>query len=191
MENQRPENEQTTSSTSTSSIPSLKELALQLSAVTVIADAAKETKDRLRSEFMARLEEVGADSAKAVFAGEDISKVSLVQPKASAVVLNEKAFTDWVSANWSNEIIAVVRESFRKLILGQVELIDGKAIYTKTGEVLDFITFEQRDPYVSTKFASAGREAIVNAFKSGELTPTNVLAKELSGIDLQSETGAE
>ncbi len=169
----------------------LKELALQLSAVTVIADAAKETKDRLRAEFMARLEEVGADSAKAVFAGEEISKVSMVQPKASAVVLNEKAFLDWVSANWQNEIIATVRESFRKLILSQVELVDGKAIYSKTGEVLDFITFEQRDAYVSTKFASAGREAIVNAFKSGELTPTNVLAKELSGVDFESQTGAE
>ena len=37
----------------------LKELALQLSAITVIANAAKETKDRLRREFADALDAVG------------------------------------------------------------------------------------------------------------------------------------
>ena len=34
----------------------LRELAFQLSAITLIADAAKEAKDRLRKEFAAALE---------------------------------------------------------------------------------------------------------------------------------------
>ena len=48
----------------------LRELAFQLSAITLIADAAKEAKDRLRREFAQALEEVGADAAKAVLEGE-------------------------------------------------------------------------------------------------------------------------
>lgn len=61
----------------------LRELAFKLSAITLIADAAKEAKDRLRGEFAAALEEVGADSAKAALEGEEIAKVSLIQPRVS------------------------------------------------------------------------------------------------------------
>ena len=69
----------------------LKELALQLSAITVIANAAKETKDRLRREFADALDAVGADSVKANLDGEEIAKVSLVTPKASPEIINEHA----------------------------------------------------------------------------------------------------
>ena len=74
----------------------LRELAFQLSAITLIADAAKVAKDRLRREFAQALEEVGADSAKAALEGEEIAKVSLIQPRTSPEVLNEKAFVEWV-----------------------------------------------------------------------------------------------
>jgi len=68
----------------------LRELAFQLSAITLIADAAKEAKDRLRRQFAQALEEVGADSAKAALEGEEIAKVSLIRPKNTPQVLNEK-----------------------------------------------------------------------------------------------------
>ena len=47
------------------------ELAFQLSAITLIADAAKEAKDRLRREFAAALEEVGADVYEGMVIGEN------------------------------------------------------------------------------------------------------------------------
>ncbi len=157
----------------------LKELALQLSAITVIADLAKETKDRLRAEFAEALNAVGADSAKAIFDGVDVAKVSLIQPKPTPNVLSEKVFTDWVKSHWESEVVESVRETFRKSLLSKCEFIDGKAIYPETGEVLDFLAFESRESYVSTKFATAGRVAIMDAFKTGVLTPTTVMAKEL------------
>lgn len=157
----------------------LRELAFQLSAITLIADAAKEAKDRLRREFAAALEEVGADAAKAVLEGEEIAKVSLVQPKTSAEVLNERAFTDWVKSNWEYEIVESVRESFRKHILDSVQSVDGKALYPRTGEVLDFISFNSRDPYISTRFKDGGREALLGAFRAGSLSPAEVMADEL------------
>lgn len=157
----------------------LRELAFQLSAITLIADAAKEAKDRLRREFAEALEAVGADAAKAVLEGEEIAKVSLIQPKTSAEVLSEKAFVEWVRANWDYEIVETVRESFRKHILDAVENVNGKAIYPRTGEVLDFISFNSRDPYISTRFKDGGREALLGAFRTGSLTPSEVMAEEL------------
>ena len=157
----------------------LRELAFQLSAITLIADAAKEAKDRLRREFAAALEEVGADAAKAVLEGEEIAKVSLIHPKTSAEVLSEKAFVEWVKSNWEHEIVETVRESFRKHILDSVEEVDGKAIYPRTGEVLDFIHFNSRDPYISTRFKDGGREALLDAFRAGALSPSEVMSEEL------------
>ena len=157
----------------------LRELAFQLSAITLIADAAKEAKDRLRREFAAALDEVGADAAKAVLEGEEIARVSLIHPKTSVEVLNEKAFTDWVKSNWEYEIIETVRESFRKHILDSVQNVDGKAIYPRTGELLDFISFSSRDPYISTRFKDGGRQALLEAFRAGSLSPTEVMADEL------------
>jgi hypothetical protein len=157
----------------------LRELAFQLSAITLIADAAKEAKDRLRREFAAALEEVGADAAKAVLEGEEIAKVSLVQPKNSAEVISEKALVEWVKSNWEYEIVESVRDSFRKHILDSVENVDGKAIYPRTGEVLEFIHFNTRDPYIATRFKDGGREALLGAFRAGSLTPSEVMSEEL------------
>ena len=112
----------------------LRELAFQLSAITLIADTAKEAKERLRREFAAALEEVGADSAKAAFDGEEIAKVSLVQPKTSPEILQESAFTEWVKANWSSEIVETVRESFKKHLLEEIVNVNGNEVYPKTGK---------------------------------------------------------
>jgi hypothetical protein len=157
----------------------LRELAFQLSAITLIADAAKEAKDRLRREFAQALDEVGADSAKAALEGEEIAKISLIQPRTSPEVLNEKAFVDWVKSHYEFEIVESVRESFRKHVMDSVENVDGKAIYKRTGEVLDFITFNSRDAYIATRFLDGGREILTEAFRQGTLTPTSVMAEEL------------
>jgi aspartate carbamoyltransferase regulatory subunit len=157
----------------------LKELALQLSAITVIANAAKETKDRLRREFVDALDAVGADSVKANLDGEEIAKVSLVTPKATPEITNEYAFTEWVRSNYESEIVQSVRESFRKKILDDLKNVNGSAVHLDTGEVLDFISYNSRDSYISTRFTESGRELITDAFRSGSLSPSEVIAKEL------------
>jgi len=158
----------------------LRELAFQLSAITLISDAAKEAKDRLRREFAAALEEVGADAAKAVLEGEEIAKVSLVHPRTSAEVLSEKALLEWVREKYDYEIVETVRDSFRKHILDSVENVDGKAIYPRTGEILDFIHFNSKDAYVSTRFVDGGRESLLEAFRAGVLNPSSVISEELA-----------
>lgn len=156
----------------------LRELALRLSAITVIADAAKDAKDRLRDEFAQALNAVGADAAKAALNGTEVAKVSLVSPKPSPTILDEAAFTRWVKENWEHEIVESVRESFQKHVMDSVVNLDGQAIYPKTGEVLGFVSFKQRESYVSTRFATGGREVLSDAFASGELSPALLLNDE-------------
>ncbi len=133
----------------------------------------------MRREFAQALEEVGADSAKAALEGEEIAKVSLVQPRTSPEVIYEKAFVDWVKSHYEFEIVESVRESFRKHVMDSVENVDGKAIYKRTGEVLDFITFNSRDAYIATRFLDGGREVLTEAFRAGTLSPNSAMAEEL------------
>jgi hypothetical protein len=93
--------------------------------------------------------------------------------------LSEKALVEWVKSNWEYEIVESVRDSFRKHILDSVENVDGKAIYPRTGEVLDFIHFNTRDPYIATRFKDGGREALLGAFRAGALSPSEVMSEEL------------
>ena len=94
-------------------------------------------------------------------------------------MLNEKSFVEWVKSNYEFEIVESVHESFRKHVMDSVENIDGKAIYKRTGEVLDFISFNSRDAYIATRFLHGGREVLTEAFRAGTLTPTSVMAEEL------------
>jgi hypothetical protein len=156
----------------------LRELALRLAAITVVADAAKEAKDRLRDEFATQLNAVGADAAKAALEGTEVAKVSLVSPKASANIMNENAFVKFVEAERPDEIVKTVRDSYKKAFLENVVNNNGEAIYTPTGEVLSFITFKPRESYVSTRFSTGGREVIASAFRSGAINPAELLIDE-------------
>lgn len=161
----------------------LRELALRLAAITVVADAAKEAKDRLRDEFATQLNAVGADAAKAALEGTEVAKVSLVSPKASAQVVHETAFVNFVESMRPDEIVKSVRDSYKKTFLENVIENNGEAIYTPTGEVLSFITFKPREPYVSTRFATGGRDVIASAFRTGAINPAELLADDQLEIE--------
>jgi hypothetical protein len=164
----------------------LRELALRLAAITVVADAAKEAKDRLRDEFATQLNAVGADAAKAALEGTEVAKVSLVSPKSSPVVLHESAFVAYVENSNPAEIVRSVRDSYKKAFLENVVEVNGEAIYTPTGEVLPFISFKSRESYVSTRFSKDGRDVIASAFRSGAINPAELLIDE----PLEIEAGA-
>jgi hypothetical protein len=161
----------------------LRETALRLAAITVVADAAKDAKDRLRDQFADQLNAVGADAAKASLDDTEIAKVSLVSPKASASVVHEAAFIKFVENMMPTEIVKSVRDSYKKVFLENCVNIDGKTIYAPTGEVVDFISFKNRESYVSCRFATGGREVIADAFRSGLLNPAQLLDDQPAEIE--------
>ena len=156
----------------------LREIALRLAAVTVIADAAKDAKDRLRDEFANQLHTVGADAAKASLENTEVAKVSLVSPKSSPAIYDEHAFFKFVEENYSEHIVKQVHEAFRKVFLDNVVEVNGEAMYTPTGEFLPFIQFNQRASYVSTRFSKGGREAVVDAMRDGLISTSDLIANK-------------
>jgi hypothetical protein len=165
----------------------LRETALRLAAITVVADAAKDAKDRLRDQFAEQLNAVGADAAKASLDDTDIAKVSLVSPKASAMVMHETAFIEFVENIMPTEIVKSVRDSYKKHFLENCVNVDGQTIYTPTGEVLNFIAFKSRESYVSTRFATGGREAIAEAFRTGKINPAELIDGDPAEIEAPNE----
>jgi hypothetical protein len=157
----------------------LRDLALELAAITVIADSAKEAKERLREEFAAALDLVGADSAKANLDGEDIAKVSLIKPKRVAVINDEQAFARWVSANAPTEIMQSVRDSYKKLFLELLVLDEAGAIHPNTGELMNFVSVVEKSSYISTRFQPEGKAKVLNALAINRL-PMMMTLKEIS-----------
>jgi hypothetical protein len=146
----------------------IKELSLELAAVSLIADEAYKAKNRLREALQAEMDKVGADRVKAEFEGEQIAYVTTTKPKFKWVIKNQKKFTEWVKANIPSEIVESVRESSVDAILDKFHY-DDEVIVDPNGEVIEFLEGSESNPYLTTKFAADGRETLRNAFQSGQL----------------------
>lgn len=150
---------------------SLKELAIELATVNLVADLVAEHKDNLREQMAQQFELNGSDSVKVSIGDEKIGKVSLVEPKAKATVTDENALFKWVIENREDEIVTEVRPSFKKWLLDNVDVLDdGTAVLKTTGEIIPGISARPASPYVSTRFDTDGRERLGRALRNGEVS---------------------
>lgn len=160
---------------------SIKELSLKLAAVSLIADEAKRTKDRLRAELQAEMDAIGADRIKAELGDEVVAYVTTTKPKFKWQVVSEQSFTRWVKENYPTEIVETVRESSREVILNKFNFNDDVVI-DPNGEVVDWLVGEIADPYLTTKFQADGRvklrDAMIGLNASYELNPAKILELE-------------
>lgn len=157
-----------------------RELALRLAVISVVADRAKEIKDQLRAEVLASLDELGADSAAALLPdGTRVAKVGIVAPKTKMRVIHESAYTDHVAAEYPNEIVTSVRESFSRHYLETLSPTeDGQAVDPRTGAIVPGVCAVDPTPYPSLRFEKTGRDDVVRAITEG------VVSLDLSIIDL-------
>ena len=148
-----------------------RELAQRLAVISVILDRAKELKEELRIELREALDQVGADSAAAQLPdGTRVAKVGIVAPKPRAQVIDEDRFTKHVGTERPDEIVARIRESYRKYYLDSLEATsDGEAVNPQTGEIVPGVRFAQTAPYPSLRFEKEGREQIIAAIHTGEI----------------------
>lgn len=149
----------------------LKELAIELATVNLVADLVAEHKDNLREQMAKQFELNGSDSVKVSIGDEKIGKVSLVEPKAKATVSDEQALFKWVLENHESEIVTEIRASFKKYVLDNVAILeDGTAVLQTTGEIVPGISARPASPYVSTRFDTDGREKLGRALRTGEVS---------------------
>ncbi len=146
----------------------IKELSLELAAVSLIADEAKKAKDRLRAALQDEMDKIGADRVKAELGSETIAYVTTTKPKFKWVIKSDKRFTNWVKLNIPSEIVESVRESSIDAILDKFNYEDNLVI-DPNGEIVDWLEGTQSEPYVMTKFHAQGRETLKNAFQTGQL----------------------
>ena len=146
----------------------IKELSLELAAVTMIEQEAKKAKDALRERLKAEMDTIGADRVKAEIEGSQVAYVTTSKPKFKWVVKSDRKFIDWVKANNPGEIIESVRESSVDHILNKFQYLDDVVI-DPNGEIVDWLEGSESEPYLSTRFAADGRETLKNAFQTGQL----------------------
>jgi len=147
----------------------IKELSLELAAVSLIADEAKKAKDRLRAALQTEMDKIGADRVKAEYGNDVIAYVTTSKPKFKWIVKNEKSFVNWVATYMPSEIITSVRESSRDAILDKFHYINGDDVIDPNGERIEWLVGSIGEPYLVTKFHSDGKETLKNAFQSGQL----------------------
>jgi len=70
----------------------IKELSLELAAVSLIADEAKKAKDRLRAALQTEMDAIGADRVKAEYGDDVIAYVTTTKPKFKWVIKSDKPY---------------------------------------------------------------------------------------------------
>ncbi len=147
----------------------IKELSLELAAVSLIADEAKKAKDKLRAALQDEMDKIGADRVKAELGSETIAYVTTTKPKFKWVIKNEREFIKWVKTNIPSEIVETVRESSIDAILDKFHYINGDDVIDPNGERIEWLVGSIAEPYLMTKFHAEGRETLKSAFQSGQL----------------------
>ena len=159
----------------------IKDLSLQLAAISLLADQAKRLKDELRAELQAEMNELGADRVKAELGDEVVAYITTSKPKFKWVVKSDKKFIDWVKANVPSEIVESVRESSVDAILDKFNYVD-ELVIDPNGEPIDWLAGSQSEPFLMTKFHGDGREklreAIIGLNGSQEIDVRKVLELE-------------
>lgn len=147
-----------------------RDLALRIAALTILEERVKAARDDARLAILQALDDLGGDSVRAELPdGTRIGKVSVTTPKPSPRVTDEQKFTGWVAQQWPTEVVWHVRDSFKKTILEKMRPSDAGAVYVETGELVEGVTFAERDPFASCRFDPDGRDALADALRDGQV----------------------
>ena len=158
----------------------IKELSLELAAVSLIADEAYKAKNRLREALQAEMDKVGADRVKAEFEGEQIAYVTTTKPKFKWAIKSDRKALEWFKAYYPSEVVETIRPTSLEAILDKFNY-DGDTVIDPNGEVVDWLEGSLAEPYLTTKFHGDGkailRDAIIGA-RRDELDIKEILELE-------------
>ncbi|MDH6141114.1 hypothetical protein P3T35_003127 [Kitasatospora sp. GP30] len=161
---------------------SLKEAATRAAVLSNLAERIglelKAAKADLQVELKRAKEETGTRQVGAELPdGRAVAKVTLVTPKPAATVTDEDVFLAWVRDNRPEQIerrfVTEVRAAFVKVLLDEMSAA-GVAQWCdqETGEVhtVPGVEMQPRAAYHRVTFEKDGKDAIAEAWASGQLT---------------------
>lgn len=144
-----------------------KTLAVQAVALRVLADRVKEAAERTKQQLAAVLD-VGDRKTAVLDDGTKVGAISYATGARRVTVVDERAFTEWVLANYPDEIIPHVRTSFRDALFSRIR-DTGEPVDTGTGEVIPGVETGRGVPYLAVKPNPDTVAALVDAIRQGQL----------------------
>jgi citrate lyase gamma subunit len=134
----------------------LQDAARRAVGARMLADVAKEYGDEARARALELMQADGIERVRV--AGEDginLGPAYLSASKATAKVVDERAFFSWVAQRYPTEIRQIVNEAWRRKFLDQVSANAGDAgglpYDPDTAELVPGVEVRSGQPYVAVK----------------------------------------
>lgn len=155
----------------------LKDITLRAAVYKVIVDEATARLGEAKDEAEAAFKATGTTQAVPDLGATKIATASLAGGGKSASVTDERAFLTWMQEHHPDEIVVAVRESARKRILDGSKAA-GRPVDDTTGEIPAGVSVGNSTPYVSLRFKPGGVDAIIAAWRRGDLAGVDLVAPE-------------
>ena len=145
------------------------DISIRLTAVVLLERAIVKIKNNLRDELANHLLRENVKKLQADYESARVSSHTLGGGKQKYAILDEVAFVNWVKENYPFEIVESVNPIFQKNFTEQLRAVDNKAIFAKTGELIDFVEVRQQKSFLITRIHPEGVERIETALADGRL----------------------
>lgn len=157
------------------------ELATHLVVLRVLADRIKRSRGAMDDEAKGTLRIKDRLTAE-LPDGTEVGSVTLNKGRTTAEVADEQTFTNWVAENHPSEIVMAVRDSFRKIVLTDVQK-HGGIVDRASGELVNVpgVSRKTGDPYPSVRPNDEAAAAIAAAWRDGTLELGSVLREIEAG----------
>jgi hypothetical protein len=163
---------------------SLRDDATRVAVLKALRDTVDAEYEAARHRLLAGLRtaraELGLKSMRVTLPDDTpVATVTLVDPRPSVVVVDERRFTTWVAENYPTEVETrvQVRSSWQKQFVSRLVASDGPVADPGTGEVVPGLeAMPAREPRsFSLRPLPGGTEEITRAWRHGALDLRSVL----------------
>lgn len=165
----------------------LAQLALEEAALKALADTVNDRLKEVKNAMQEQLVNNGISKVTASLPdGTKVATISRSDAKPAAVVVDEDAFLKWVQSvardEVSTRLVTEVRPAYRASVLAQMTAAGvARIVDTTTGELHDVPGVEVKATRAlthSVRPSTGGKEAIAQAWRTGQLTHLNLLQIE-------------
>lgn len=165
----------------------LAQLALEEAALKALADTVNDRLKEVKNAMQEQLVNNGISKVTASLPdGTKVATISRSDAKPAAVVVDEAAFLKWVQSvardEVSTRLVTEVRPAYRASVLAQMTAAGvARIVDTTTGELHDVPGVEVKATRAlthSVRPSTGGKEAIAQAWRTGQLTHLNLLQIE-------------
>lgn len=142
-------------------------LAVQAVALRALADQVQTRAATVRGELQAALD-VGDRKTATLEDGTPVGSITYAKGRVTARVSDERAFTEWVLENYPDEVVPLVRSSFRDAVL-KATAAAGCPMTPDGNLDVPGVELGASAPYLTVKPDPKALPALVDAIRANQL----------------------